>query len=62
MIWSYRKNGKRAEIAVVNDLYRYEIWELWPDRHGVCNYLGKLLVTGSEQTLEAAKAKALEAL
>ena len=62
MIWSYRQNGKKAEIALVNNLYRYEIWELWLDRQGRLEHLGRLLLTGSEKTLEAAKIKALEGL
>lgn len=61
-IWGYTKNGKKGKVQLVNDLYRWQVWELWLDRDGKQTHEGKLLATDSEQTLQAAKAKALTVL
>lgn len=46
----------------MNDRYRWEIWELWLDRHNKLEHPGKIVATGWDLTLEQAKKSALAVL
>ena len=58
-IWFQRVGHKKAWIQVVNDLYRWNVVELWVDQYGQHTYPGVLLGTGLELTLQDAKNRAL---
>jgi hypothetical protein len=59
-IWNWKKNGMRGYVEIVNDRYRYEVWELWMNQQGQLDHDGKLIVTGSCDTLKEAKQAVLE--
>jgi hypothetical protein len=60
-IWSQRLNGHCAVIQLVNGMYRYRIYQLWPGKDGQPD-LGPMKATDSYHTLEEAKTVALETL
>ena len=61
-IWFQSAHDRKAHVAVVNGLYRWQVWELWPDRWGARTYQGRLVGMASARTLAQAKGAALRVL
>jgi hypothetical protein len=59
-LWNWKKNGMRGYVEIVNDRYRYEVWELWMNQQGQLDHDGKRIVTGSCDTLKEAKQAVIE--
>lgn len=55
VLWYWRASSRCARIHLVNDLYRYQVIELWPSRYPGELQDGKILTEGYRPTLAEAK-------
>lgn len=63
-IWHQRIGNLKAIIEIVNDRYRYEVYDHDPYAYGrdTRHQYGRLLNTGSADTLEETKSEAIAIL
>lgn len=56
-LWFQKKNGKQAVVHLVNNLFRYQVFELWLNQRSEF-VSGPLLASGYKKTLALAKKEA----